>query len=228
MVTPLSAIPDFDPARMPVLGTDAHLPAVPFARLTSAALQERFADPPMWSPEIAGEARFSDRPATAAAVLVPLVMHEQPRVLLTRRTAHMSSHPGQVAFPGGKTDLSDADASATALREAHEEVGLDAVFVQVLGKLPIYVTGSAFLITPVVALVQPGFSWRANPFEVAEVFEVPLHFLMDPANHRRHAIEWEGQRREWFSMLYREAGAEHLIWGATAGMLRNFYRFLSA
>ena len=123
-----------------------------------------------------------------------------------------------------------AQAAATALREAHEEVGLDSRFVEVVGSLPVYITGTAFTVTPVVALVQPDFVLQPNRYEVADVFEVPLSFLMNPANHRRHAIEWEGVRREWFSMPFTDpqTGKEHFIWGATAGMLRNFYRFLSA
>jgi 8-oxo-dGTP pyrophosphatase MutT (NUDIX family) len=156
----------------------------------------------------------------------------RPTVLLTERTAHLSTHSGQIAFPGGRVDDSDIDVTAAALREAYEEVGLDAKFVQVLGTLPTYTTGTSFIVTPVVALVQPDFELRPNAFEVADAFEVPLDFLMNPANHHRHAFEWEGVRREWFSMPYNESApdssTERYIWGATAGMLRNFYRFLSA
>ena len=174
-----------------------------------------------------------------ASVLVPIVMRHQPMVLLTERSVHLSTHSGQIAFPGGKADEDDADEAATALREAWEEVGLDPSFVQVLGNLPTYVTGTSFIITPVIALVQPGFTMTPNTMEVADVFEVPLAFLMNPANHRRHAFEWAGARREWFSMPYMDDQApaglhgasqitERFIWGATAGMLRNFYRFLAA
>ena len=112
------------------------------------------------------------------------------------------------------------------MREAEEEIGLSSRFVQVLGVLPIYTTGSAFIVTPVVALVHEGFEINANPYEVDDVFEVPLDFLMDPAHHRRHAIDWAGERREWLSMPYADGDKERYIWGATAGMLRNFYRFL--
>ena len=163
-----------------------------------------------------------------ASVLVPIVMREHPTVLLTERTMHLSTHSGQIAFPGGKVDEDDADATATALREAHEEVGLDSAFVQVLGVLPNYVTGSAFIVTPVVALVQTGFTLTPNAHEVADVFEVPLEFLMNPAHHQRHTFDWEGIRREWFSMPYQDQMKQRFIWGATAGMLRNFYRLLSA
>jgi 8-oxo-dGTP pyrophosphatase MutT (NUDIX family) len=163
-----------------------------------------------------------------AAVLVPIVMRERLTVLLTERTAHLSSHSSQIAFPGGKTDDDDADPTATALREAAEEVGLDAAFVQILGELPEYLTGSAFVVTPVVALVRPGFTLVPNADEVADVFEVPLEFLMNPAHHQRQAVEWEGVRREWFSMPYHDDLKQRFIWGATAGMLRNLYRMLSA
>jgi 8-oxo-dGTP pyrophosphatase MutT (NUDIX family) len=172
------------------------------------------------------EPRFSSRSPQPASVLVPLVMRDRLMVLLTLRTTHLSSHSGQIAFPGGKADPEDADATATALREAQEEVGLDPSAVEVLGSLPIYTTGSAFHITPVVALVQPDIVLAPNAHEVADVFEVPLEFLMNPAHHRHHAVEWQGARRHWLSMPYEDAGQQRFIWGATAGMLRNFYRFL--
>src|SRR6185369_13944137 len=124
--------------------------------------------------------------------------------LLTQRTAHLSTHSGQIAFAGGKADEGDADAAATALREAQEEVGLDPTQAEVLGALPVYTTGTAFIITPVVALLAPPLDLRLNPFEVESAFEVPLDFLMNPAHHQRHAFEWEGQRREWFSMPWRD------------------------
>jgi 8-oxo-dGTP pyrophosphatase MutT (NUDIX family) len=242
---PLSSLPDFDPRRVTVAGVDGHLPPVAPERLTPAALRQRFAEPPPWQPELRREPRFADRAPAAAAVLVPLVQRPDGlTVLLTERTAHLSTHSGQVAFPGGKVDAEDADATAAALREAEEEVALPRGFVDVLGQLPVYVTGTQFIVTPVVALVRPGFVLRPNPGEVAHAFEVPLAFLMNPAHHRRHRFEWDGQVREWFSMPYLEparaepaagesppepaSAVERFIWGATAGMLRNFYRFLSA
>lgn len=232
----LSRLPQFDPRLIPVAGVDAHLPRVAAGALTPSALQKRFAAPPAWQPEVVLERKFVDRVPARAAVLVPIVMRgpdaNQLTVLLTERTAHLSTHSGQIAFPGGRVDDSDADVTSAALREAHEEVGLDGRFVQVLGTLPTYTTGTSFIITPVVALVLPDFELRPNPFEVADTFEVPLEFLMNPANHHRHAFEWEGVHREWFSIPYHEPqtdrSMERYIWGATAGMLRNFYRFLSA
>lgn len=228
----LSSLPYFDPRQVPVEHVDSHLPAVPLAALQPAALRQRFATPPMWEPELLAEKKFMNRAPMHASVLVPIVMREQPTILLTERTLHLSTHSGQIAFPGGKVDADDVDAAATALREAQEEVGLDPAWVQVLGQMPHYVTGSSFIITPVVALVQPGFTLTPNAHEVADIFEVPLAFLMNPAHHHHHSYEWEGVRREWLSMPYQEPRdgvlVPRFIWGATAGMLRNFYRLLSA
>lgn len=229
-------LPKFDPRSIPVLGIDDHLAGVALERLTPQALRERFRHPPVWTPEHSVEKKFSDREPALAAVLLPLVMRDELTLLLTQRSSHLRAHGGQVAFPGGRTDASDQDAVDTALREAHEEVGLPRHHVEVLGTLPTYVTGSAFIITPVVALVTPGFEVRPNPGEVAEVFEVPLGYLMNPAHHRRHEMEFDGVIRQWLSMPYTDPvgevdavdARERYIWGATAGMLRNLYRFLSA
>ena len=229
-------LPKFDPRSIPVQGVDDHLDRVAPDRLTPDALRTRFANPPVWLPEHSVEKKFENREPAAAAVLMPLVMREELMLLLTLRTTNLSSHSGQVALPGGRADDTDADASDTALREAYEEIGLPRGHAEVLGTLPVYVTGTAFSVTPVVALVTPGFVLQPNPAEVADVFEVPLAYLMNPANHRRHAAEFDGVLREWLSMPYldRAAAANHgqmperFIWGATAGMLRNLYRFLSA
>lgn len=243
MVTayPRLRLPSFDPREVPVMAIDNHLPAVADERLAPDALQARFASPPRWLPEAMRDRPPLDgRPPVQAAVLVPIVLREghsglapHPTVLLTERTAHLSSHSGQVAFPGGRVDPDDADAAAAALREAHEEVGLPAQNVQVIGTLPDYTTVTAYVVTPVVALVQPDFALRPNPDEVADAFEVPLAFLMNPANHRRHRMRWDDGVREWLSMPYYDTAAngdtrERFIWGATANMLRNLYRFLSA
>ncbi|MBA2672922.1 CoA pyrophosphatase [Ramlibacter sp.] len=226
--TPLSQLPNFDARAVPVVGTDAHLPAVPREALTPAALRRRFADPPAWEPEVRAEPKFSDRQPTRAAVLVPVVTRQRPMVLLTERATHLSTHSGQVAFPGGKCDDTDVDDPDTALREAHEEIGLARELAEVIGTLPTYTTGTRFIITPVVALVRPDYQMTLSTSEVADAFEVPLDFLMNPAHHRRHAMELAGGRREWFSMPYMDGNTERFVWGATAGMLRNLYRFLAA
>lgn len=223
----------FDPQTLPVAGIDDHLPALTADVLRSAALRQRFLVPPVWTPEIKHEPRFNDRLPTHASVLVALVEREELTVLLTQRTDHLNDHPGQVSFAGGRVEPTDVDAAATALREAHEEIGLDAAFADVLGAMPTYTTGTGFVVTPIVALVRPGFTVAADPFEVADVFEVPLRFLMNPANHRRHAVEFNGAQREFLSMPYDGIDAQgrprrYFIWGATAAMLRNLYRFLAA
>ncbi len=222
----MATYPVFDPRLVPVTAVDAHLPRVSEAVLQPLALRERFLNPPVWTPEMVAESRFSDKTPVAASVLIPLVMRDQLKVLLTLRTAHLSNHSGQIAFPGGKADASDKDVAHTALREAEEEIGLQSHQVEVIGTLPAYTTGSAFVVTPVVGLVNPDVRIAKNANEVADVFEVPLAFLMNPANHRHHAFDWAGATRHWLSMPYQDATQERFIWGATAGMLRNLYRFL--
>ena len=223
----------FDPESLPVLGSDSHLPPIPASSIDPAAMRQRFVMPPAWQPEIKFERRIVTRESTHASVLVPLVLRSEMTVLLTQRTDHLNDHPGQISFPGGRAETSDADAVATALREAHEEIGLEAFEVEVLGSLPTYTTSTGFIVTPVVALVQPGASLRPDPIEVAEVFEVPLAWLMNPANHQRHAVEVAGATREFFSIPWQGRDADgkprrYFIWGATAAMLRNLYRFLAA
>jgi 8-oxo-dGTP pyrophosphatase MutT (NUDIX family) len=224
----MSKLPVFDPQQVPVFQVDDHLGAVPAHHLTPQALQARFAHPPLWQPELVRERKFMDRSPAQAAVLLGAVMRDEPTVLLTQRPAHMTTHPGQIAFGGGKCGEGDVDVVATALREAQEEVGLDAHHVQVLGTLPEYITGSAFHVTPVVALISPNMTLRLNAHEVTAAFEVPLAFLMNPAHHRWHRHVHEGQSREWLSMPYQDGEQLRFVWGATAGMLRNFYRFLRA
>lgn len=152
-----------------------------------------------------------------AAVLVPIVARAELTLLLTQRTAHLAAHAGQIAFPGGKIEPHDPDAAAAALREAREEIGLESRFVRPLGFLDPYRTGTGFRITPLVALVDPGFSLALDDNEVASAFEVPLAFLMDPQNHQIHIRKSQGRDRRFYAMPY----GERFIWGATAGMLRN-------
>jgi 8-oxo-dGTP pyrophosphatase MutT (NUDIX family) len=224
-----------DPNRYPVIAIDDHLPALPAAALTAAALRARFADAQRpWTPEFQGDARLFalEREPVNASVLVPLIERDDGlRVLLTRRTDHLTDHAGQVSFPGGRAEPTDADVVETALREAQEEVGLPRERVQVLGALNTYSTVSSYVVTPIVALVQPPFELALDAFEVAEAFEVPLQFLMTPAHHHRHAAEFEGVKRQFLSMPWQGVDAqgqprEYFIWGATAAMLRNLYHFL--
>jgi 8-oxo-dGTP pyrophosphatase MutT (NUDIX family) len=222
----------FDPRQVPVTSTGAQMPLVPSQAMSPQALRARFANQPAWSPEVVRETSFSQRELAHASVLIPLVMRDELHVLLTQRTTHLSTHGGQIAFPGGKADEDDANAVATALRETHEEVGIAESHIEVIGTLPTYLTGTQFVITPVVALLNPSFEMQLNAHEVEHVFEVPLAFLMNPANHHEHVFEWQGATRKWFSMPFPDTqapnGKDHFIWGATAGMLRNFYRFLRA
>ncbi len=160
----------------------------------------------------------------AASVLVPIVARDAgPTVLFTQRTAHLKSHSGQISFPGGRAESHDATPERTALRETEEEVGLAPERIELLGRLSEYHTRTGYLITPVVGIVQPPFELRPDANEVAEVFEVPFAFLMDERNHQRHSRDYEGEQRAYFAIPY----GERYIWGATAGMLVNLYRYLS-
>jgi 8-oxo-dGTP pyrophosphatase MutT (NUDIX family) len=164
-----------------------------------------------------------ERALRPAAVLVPIIERKVGlNVLFTRRADHLPAHAGQVSFPGGRAEQSDADAVATALRETEEEVGLSRDFVAVIGELDPYETGTGFAIKPVVAFVREGFDLRPQASEVAEIFEVPLRFLMDPTNHERHMRVWQGRERHFYAMTF----DGHYIWGATAGMLINLYERL--
>ena len=159
-------------------------------------------------------------PPRPAAVLVPIVARDDGlTLLLTQRTEQLATHAGQIAFPGGKVEESDATPIAAALREAEEEIGLTSGHVDPLGFLDSYRTGTGFLISPVVAIVRPGFTLVPDTSEVADVFEVPLSFLLDDRNHQRHSREWRGRERHYFAMPY----GERYIWGATAGMIRNLH-----
>jgi 8-oxo-dGTP pyrophosphatase MutT (NUDIX family) len=193
--------------------------------LTLEELRRRFAGAAPPAQSIYGDEglRPDAQDLKPAAVLVPVVAHEVPTILFTRRASHLKDHSGQVSFPGGRVAALDASPEATALREAREEIGLAPERVELLGRLPEYLTRTGFRITPVVGIVLPPFELRADANEVEEIFEVPLHFLLDPANHQRQSREWQGERRWFFAMPYEG----HYIWGATAGMLVNLSRQLA-
>lgn len=220
------AQPLFDPRSLPVDAVAGEAALAP-ERLTPHWLRQHFTAQPEWQAEPADESRaeLAARAPRAASVLIPLVARSEGlSLLLTRRTEHLSAHAGQISFPGGSAETSDASAIDTALREAEEEIGLARAHVDVLGTLPDYLTGTGFCVTPVVALVTPPFTLQADPGEVAEVFEVPLAFLMDGLNHQRLSIQLPAGRRSFYAMPY----GEYFIWGATAGMLRNLFHFLRA
>jgi 8-oxo-dGTP pyrophosphatase MutT (NUDIX family) len=160
-----------------------------------------------------------ERPIRPAAVLIPIVDHAEPTVLLTQRAAHLNDHAGQISFPGGKIDATDASPLDAALREAEEEIGLSREFIDPIGYLDLYATGFGFRILPTLARIKPGFKLRINETEVDDAFEVPLAFLMNPANHQLHAKEFRGIERHYYAMPF----AERYIWGATAGILRVLY-----
>nr|WP_229259661.1 CoA pyrophosphatase [Duganella aceris] len=217
----------FDPQQLPI-DAIAGEPAVAPERLTPAWLRQRFAGPaPLWAAERRERVlpEREDRAPTPASVLVPLIQRPHGlTLLLTQRTAHLTDHPGQISFPGGRAEAYDADAVDTALRESEEEIGLARRHVEVIGSMPPYLTGTGYCVTPVVGLIAPPFEVAADPSEVEAIFEVPLAFLMDGANHQRLSMEFGGGRRSFYAMPYEG----YYIWGATAGMLRNLFHFLRA
>ena len=232
-------LPPFDPESIPVRARDAALPALDRARLRPDSLRARFAQPPRWTPEVFRDARTALEPTRAASVLIGLVERGDAglQLLLTRRNARLQVHGGQISFPGGSRDPGDVDPVQTALREAHEEIGLDPARVETLGTMPVYTTITGFAVTPVVALVAADALLRADPGEVAELFEVPFDFLMDPANHEHRSWNPENgapagdatPRRSFYAMPWTSAlGQRYFIWGATAAMIRNLYRLLAA
>ncbi len=196
------------------------------AVLTSDWLRSRFAVPRDVPSITSGDGRrfHPEKALRPAAVLVPVI--ERPgeglSVLFTRRTAHLNNHAGQISFPGGRSEPHDDSPAATALRETEEEIGLARAHVEVLGSLHEYTTVTAYRVTPVVGLVSAPFDLLPDGSEVAEVFEVPLDFLLDPVNHQRNTVLQQGWQREYYAVPFRD----YYIWGATAGMLMNFCNFL--
>ncbi len=220
----------FDPQVQPVLPS-APLPVLPSECLQLDYIRRAFQRPVDWRVEPLFAQAFDPGgalhvQARQAAVLMPLVQREAGlHVLFTRRAAHLHHHAGQVSFPGGRIESSDRDPIAAALRETREEIGVDRRFVHVIGTQPTLLTTTQFLMTPVIGELLPGFHVRPDESEVAEVFEVPLEILMDPSRHVLHRLETAlGHGRCYFSIRWES----HFIWGATAVLIRNFYRFLSA
>lgn len=230
----------FDPREAVLVPQALALPAVDALHLSAAALRARFLNPPIWEAESEVERWLKAAEPTPASVLVPVIVRPwlpgEPSVLLTLRAKHLKAHAGQVSFPGGRQEPQDGHARVTALREAYEEVGLPPERVEVIGELPPYVTGTGFVVTPVVGLILAeahethSLDLRPDPGEVAAVFEVPLSYLMDPANHQLRTVSIGEADLSFFAMPWRHAAREedYFIWGATAAMLRNLYRFLSA
>lgn len=215
-----------NPQLFPVTAIDDQgMPAA--ERMTVAGLRQRFRQTLDWQPEINvdEQSMHSGAAFRPASVLIPVVNRAQPSLLLTQRAANLQHHAGQISFPGGRFEESDASLIDTALRETEEEVGLSRQQIEVLGVLPEYRTGTGYLVTPVVAIIEPPFEIRYDEGEVASVFEVPLAFLMDGKHHERRLVAMpDGRERHFYAMPYEQ----HFIWGATAGMLRNLYHFLRA
>ncbi|WP_428492035.1 CoA pyrophosphatase [Rhodopila sp.] len=185
-------------------------------RLTEIVAQPQVAQPQVADPILGDEvANDLERPPVPAAVLVGVVLGEQPSVLLTKRTSHLTRHPGQISFPGGRIDPEDNGPEAAALREAREEIGLDAGSVEVLGRLTDHVTGTGYRITPVLAVVPPALTYQLSPHEVDAIFELPMHVVLDPASPRRQRQHVGGIWREYWVWPH----PEHFIWGATAAIL---------
>ncbi|QWD71979.1 CoA pyrophosphatase [Polynucleobacter sp. MG-5-Ahmo-C2] len=230
----VAAPPGFDAQAIPIHEICINDKKVSPKFLEPAALKARLQNPPAWQPEITDENRhviaadiIARRQAvgkvTKAAVLIPLLLKEEGlSVLLTQRTNHLRDHAGQISFPGGRMDPEDQTPNDTALRESEEEIGLDPKRVEIIGHLPQYLTVSGYSVTPVVGLVQAQAEYVLDEFEVADVFEVPLSFLLDPGNHQVRLWQSEQGGRRFYSMPYEN----RFIWGATAGMLRNLYHLL--
>ncbi|MET0919442.1 MAG: CoA pyrophosphatase [Burkholderiales bacterium] len=204
------------------------LPGSPIAGVTRDWLRDRLAAPRDQEVRLHGDVvdrpEVASRDAISASVLVPIVNRPSgATVLLTQRTAHLADHAGQISFPGGRAEPEDAGPVHTALREAEEEVGLGRNHVEIIGLLADYWTITGYRVTPVVGWIEPPFSLNPDSFEVADVFEVPLDFLMDPARHERHSYEYNGGRRQYFAMPYE---GRH-IWGATAAIIVNLHRILA-
>ncbi len=227
----LSAIPNFDPKKAPILPRDKRFQVLPANRLT-----ETFLIQPLAPPLVRGQSKAAHTPnhplLTPSAVLIPIMQSGSAlTVLLTVRSTKLRQHSGQIALPGGKTDRDDDSAIATALREAEEEIGLPRLNCQVIGALERHETGTGFEVTPIVALVNPNFTPALSEDEVSDTFEVPLAHILNPANHNHHELSWTNddgeQTRDWYGIPSIDThGCERHIWGVTARILRQLYESL--
>ncbi len=233
--TPLfSSIPNFDPKQAPILPKDARFKALPASLVTEGFLVARLSQ--SLHAGQAADAHIPNNPLLKpSAVLIPIMQRGTDvtglTVLLTMRSTKLRKHSGQIALPGGKIDAEDANAIATALREAEEEIGLPIANCQVIGSLSRHETGTGFEITPIVALVNPQYTPKLSEDEVSEIFEVPLLHILDPKNHNHHELTWtdaEGEHtRDWYGIPSTDLdGKSRHIWGVTARVLRNFYEYL--
>lgn len=223
-------VPGFDPQTQPVVACKPLTP-LRLSSLQADFIAAAFDRPVQWQVEpIFTQSFGSDTvlpdDVVHAAVFVPLVQRDRSlSVIFTRRASHLHNHAGQISFPGGRIEPTDAGPVAAAIREMHEEIGIDPSFIQLIGTHPSFLTSTRFTMTPVIGLIRPGFAITSDPTEVAEVFEVPLSVLMDPAQHRLHEAGLPGGgHRFYFSISW----GGYFIWGATAALIRNLYHFLAA
>lgn len=222
--------PEFDPTIQPVVSTQVLAPLLPES-LELDFIRQAFKLPVDWNVEPLFKQSFhadlqSDQALRRAAVFVPLVQRPSGlHVVFTRRADHLYDHAGQVSFPGGRIEPTDQDEVAAALRETHEEIGIEPQYIQLFGTHPSYITSTQFTMKPVIGVLKPGFTLKPDLSEVAEVFEVPLSVLLDPNQHRLHYAQiGKGEDRYYFSISWQS----YFIWGATAALIRNFYHYLAA
>jgi 8-oxo-dGTP pyrophosphatase MutT (NUDIX family) len=227
----LSSIPSFDPRKAPILPRDERFAALIGADLTAASIASRLDGTLAHLNQKDAHIPFNSL-LKPSAVLLPLMQHKDGlRLLLTVRSTQLRKHSGQIALPGGKIDAEDKNASATALREAEEEIGLPSANCKIIGALDCHETGTGFEITPIVALVNPDYTPKLSKDEVSAIFEVPLAHILNPQNHYHHELTWRdahgSHTRDWYAIPSVDSqGTERFIWGVTALVLRHFYEHL--